>query len=95
MDWKVAATTFGIIFLAELGDKTQFAALALSGRSGRPVSVFVGAGAALLLSTLLGVAAGALLKKAVPDKVLAVASGLIFLGFGVFTLIRAFGGRAD
>jgi Ca2+/H+ antiporter, TMEM165/GDT1 family len=88
MDWKIMATTFGIIFLAELGDKTQLAALALTGKTGRPLAVFIGASAALILVTLLGIAAGALLKKAVPEKVMSIASAVLFLAVGAFLLIR-------
>src|SRR5262245_46102859 len=74
MDWKVAAWTFGIVFLAELGDKTQLATLALAGRTGRPGAVFLGASAALVAVTLLGVAAGAALKKFLPGRALGIAS---------------------
>ena len=88
MDWKILATTFGIVFLAELGDKTQLAAMALSGKTGRPLSVFLGASAALILVTLLGVAAGALVKKAVPEKIMSIASAVLFLAVGAFLLIR-------
>jgi putative Ca2+/H+ antiporter (TMEM165/GDT1 family) len=88
MDWKLLATTFGIVFLAELGDKTQLAALALTGKSGRPLSVFIGASAALVLVTFLGVAGGALLKKAVPEKVMSIGSAILFLAVGAFLLIR-------
>lgn len=63
MDWKVAPATFGVVFLAELGDKTQLAARALTGRTHRPLAVFLGASAALLLATLIGVAVGGLLGK--------------------------------
>ena len=45
-------TTFTTVFLAELGDKTQLAALLLSAQSGRPVLVFVGASLALICSSL-------------------------------------------
>lgn len=88
MDWKVLATTFGVVFLAELGDKTQLAALALTGRTGRPLSVFLGACAALFLVTLLGVGAGALLKKALPERAMSLASAVLFIAVGVFLLVR-------
>lgn len=89
MDWKLTATTFVIVFLAELGDKTQLAALALTGKSGKPLSVFIGAGAALVLVTLLGVAGGALLQKVLPEKAMNIASAILFLAVGAFLLIRA------
>ena len=58
MDWRVLASTFGLIFLAELGDKTQLAAIAMSAESRSPIAVFVGAVLALALVTLIGVAVG-------------------------------------
>ena len=63
--------------------------MALSGKTGRPLSVFLGASAALILVTLLGVAAGALVKKAVPEKIMSIASAVLFLAVGAFLLIRA------
>jgi len=89
MDWKLLATTFGIVFLAELGDKTQLAALALTGRTGRPWTVFLAASAALVLVTLLGVLGGALLKRLVPEKAMSIGSALLFIAVGVFLLVRA------
>lgn len=88
MDWKLAATTFGIVFLAELGDKTQLAALALTGKTGRPLSVFLGASAALVVVTALGVVGGEVLKKVVPERVMSVASAILFLAVGAFLLFR-------
>jgi putative Ca2+/H+ antiporter (TMEM165/GDT1 family) len=62
--WGAAfATTFTTVFLAELGDKTQLAALLLSAQSGRPVVVFVGASLALISSSLVGVLLGRWLAK--------------------------------
>jgi len=94
MDWKLAATTFGIVFLAELGDKTQLAAFALSGRSGKPLSVFLGASAALVVVTFLGIAAGGLLKKVVPEKAMETGSAVLFIAVGVFLLVRAWRGES-
>ena len=54
----VFLTTFTTVFLAELGDKTQLAALLLSAESGRPVIVFIGASLALISSSLVGVLLG-------------------------------------
>jgi putative Ca2+/H+ antiporter (TMEM165/GDT1 family) len=90
MDWKLVVSTFGLVFLAELGDKTQLAALALTGRSGRPLSVFVGAGAALLVATLLGVLAGGALNKFMSERTMNLASALLFIAVGVFLLARFF-----
>lgn len=89
MDWKILGISFGIVFLAELGDKTQLAALALTGRSGNPLSVFIGAASALILATLIGVASGAALNKLVPERALEIGSAALFIGVGVFLLVKA------
>ncbi|MBI4701328.1 MAG: TMEM165/GDT1 family protein [Deltaproteobacteria bacterium] len=95
MDWKVLGTTFGIVFLAELGDKTQLAALALAGRTGKPWAVFLGASAALVLVTLIGVAAGALLGKYLPEKAVRLGAALLFVAVGAYLLWGVlFAGRA-
>jgi putative Ca2+/H+ antiporter (TMEM165/GDT1 family) len=89
MDWKLLLATFGIVFLAELGDKTQLAALALTAKTGRTLPVFLGASAALVLVTFLGVAGGAVLKQFVPERAMNIASAILFLAVGVFLLVRA------
>ena len=53
MDFKVLLTTFGMIFLAELGDKTQLATLPFAAESKSKLAVFLGAAGALLLTSLL------------------------------------------
>jgi putative Ca2+/H+ antiporter (TMEM165/GDT1 family) len=58
MDWRIFITTFGNIFLAELGDKTQLATILMTSKTGRPLSVFVGAIAALSFVTFIGVVFG-------------------------------------
>lgn len=62
----VFLSTATTVFLAELGDKTQLAALLLSAQSGRPVVVFVGASLALICSSLVGVLLGRWLSTVMP-----------------------------
>ena len=75
-------STFTTIFLAELGDKTQFATVAISGTSKRPLAVFLGSSSALVLASLIGVIAGDAIARVVPDNYLKLVSsiGLIVIG---------------
>ncbi|MGM0444325.1 MAG: TMEM165/GDT1 family protein [Fibrobacterota bacterium] len=90
MDWKIFFSTFGLIFLAELGDKTQFAVMAATAGKRSVFSVFAGASVALVLSTFLAIVAGTFLKRYVPDIALEIAAGVLFLVFGVLMLVSAF-----
>jgi Ca2+/H+ antiporter, TMEM165/GDT1 family len=56
MDLKVLLAAFWTVFLAELGDKTQLAVFTLGAGGKSRSSVFIGASAALMLSTLIAVA---------------------------------------
>jgi putative Ca2+/H+ antiporter (TMEM165/GDT1 family) len=87
VDWRVVASTFGLIFLAELGDKTQLAAIAMSAESKTPLAVFVGAVAALALVTLIGVTIGGALTKVVPARYIRMAAGGLFVIMGTLMLI--------
>lgn len=58
MDWNLLGLSFVMVFLSELGDKSQLAAIALSGSSRSLKAVFFGTTAALLLATFLGVVLG-------------------------------------
>ncbi|MGY4707148.1 TMEM165/GDT1 family protein [Candidatus Bipolaricaulota sp. J31] len=89
--WEAAVTAFWVILLAELGDKTQLAILAMAS-SKHPPSVLIGAGAALLLSTALAVALGALLHRYLPAgamRGLHYAAGVAFIALGIWTILRA------
>ncbi len=83
---------FALTFLAELGDKTQLALVALSSRS-PPRRVLAGAIAAFLLLTALAVTVGAALARYVPATALAVAAGLLFLVFAVLALRKGSDGE--
>ncbi len=85
MDTAVLMTTFGIIFLAELGDKTQLTAMALAVRYPWK-SVFVGIAAAFALLNLGAVLVGKILFAVLPLFWIKLVSGGLFLFFGVATL---------
>ena len=55
MDWKLLATTFGTLFVAELGDKTQLACMLMTAETRKPWTVFLGSYLALVLVSFLGV----------------------------------------
>ena len=80
----VFLTTFTTVFLAELGDKTQLAALLLSAESGRPVLVFVGASLALISSSLVGVLLGRWLSRVLPPQQLERLAGILMIGLGLW-----------
>jgi putative Ca2+/H+ antiporter (TMEM165/GDT1 family) len=83
MDWHLIGLSFATVFLAELGDKSQLAAIALSGSSKYPKAVFLGAVAALLLASLLGVLLGEGTAQLLPARwVKAIAA----LGFAILAI---------
>ncbi len=86
MNWQIFWLTFGTIFLAEMGDKTQLAALTMTADTRAPVAVFLGASLALCLATLLGVALGGLLTRLIPEYLIKKAAGLAFLAIGALIL---------
>ncbi len=92
VNWQMVFSTFTLIFLAELGDKTQLSTFAFASRSRAPLSVFLGASLALVCTSLLAVVLGEVLGRIVPERAMKIAAGLLFLGFGVWTLIEAFRG---
>lgn len=92
VNWQVLGSAFLMIFLAELGDKTQLSTFAFASQSKSPLSVFLGASLALVLSSLIGVALGGLIGRFVPERLMKALAALVFLGFGVWTLLEAIKG---
>lgn len=90
MDFALVVSTFVVIFLAELGDKTQLAAMAASAGSKQPLAVLIGASCALVLSSVLAVAAGSLIGSRVPVRYIKIAAGLMFIVFGILYIREAF-----
>jgi putative Ca2+/H+ antiporter (TMEM165/GDT1 family) len=87
MDWKTILSTFGLIFLAELGDKTQLACIGLTCKTRSPLAVFLGAVGALAAVTLVGVIFGETLANLVPAAYIRKASGALFVVIGAVILI--------
>ncbi len=85
MDLTPLLTTFGLIAIAELGDKTQLTVIALSAGYDR-VKVFAGVILAFTLVTGLGVLAGATLFQYVPSYLIKILAGLLFVVFGIWIL---------
>ena len=81
-------TTFLMIFLAELGDKTQLAVAGL-GAAEPPLLVWLGATAALVTTSALGIWAGKMLLRRIPPRALHIAAGLLFLVFALFAAGKA------
>ena len=71
-------STFLTVFLAELGDKTQLATVAISGTSNRPLAVFIGSSSALVLASLIGAIAGGSMANVVPAEVLQLVPRWVF-----------------
>ena len=82
-----------VVFVAELGDKTQLVALGFGARY-RLRWVLTGIGLAYLATNLVSVVVGALLGAALPDAGVRVGGGVLFLVFAAWTL-RGAGGEPD
>ncbi len=85
MDWKLFAATFAGIFLAELGDKTQFVAIAAGASAKTMLEVWLAVVLALALAGTLGVIFGRVLAAYLnPDILRYVSAGMFFVvGFWV------------
>ncbi|NLP36336.1 MAG: TMEM165/GDT1 family protein [Firmicutes bacterium] len=83
---KAFLTTFILVFLAELGDKTQLATMLLVSQGQPGKIVFLGAASALVISTLVGVVAGTWLTKLFSPHILQTCAGIVFIFLGILLL---------
>ena len=86
--WTVAVA----FFLAETGDKTQLAAVALAADYQAILPVWIGSSAGMLLADGMGIIAGMVLHKKLPEKQIKWFSALAFIAFGLWGLYEAFAG---
>lgn len=82
-DLRVFLTTFALLFVAELGDKTQLAVISMTAKHRVPLAVFVGATLALAAVTGLGVLGGELLTRFIPEMVLRKVAAVLFVVMGL------------
>lgn len=80
---SVLITAFVMIFMAELGDKTQLAVAGLS-TTAEPVAIFIGATLALALTTLLGIIGGRWITRKLSITLLHRIAGILFIGVGLW-----------
>lgn len=92
LDPLAVLTAFGLIFVAELPDKTMFASLAMGMRM-RPLYVWFGASSAFVVHVALAVGAGSLLGL-LSDRVVGLISAGLF-AVGAWMLLRGAGGEED
>jgi putative Ca2+/H+ antiporter (TMEM165/GDT1 family) len=86
--WRMFAISFGVLFAAEWGDLSQLFTAGLAAQSGAPLSVFLGAWAALLLVSGLAVLLGTWLSQRLPLWIVRVASGLVLSALAVWTIVE-------
>lgn len=84
--WRVALSAFLVVFLAELGDKTQLSTFLLAARGRSPWPVFAGAALALVLASLLATLLGGAAGKVIPERYLRLVAGGAFLLIGALLL---------
>jgi Ca2+/H+ antiporter, TMEM165/GDT1 family len=89
--WRLVATTFLIVFVAEMGDLTQIVIANLSARTREALSVFVGAVAAFAVTSALGVSLGRTITRVLPLGFVRKVSAAILVGLGVWSAVSAAG----
>jgi len=89
MDWKLFSTVFIVIFIAEIGDKTQLATMLFAAdKEVSKFTVFIGAALALILASAIGVFAGTIISQYISEKHLQYIAGVGFITIGIWFLIK-------
>jgi putative Ca2+/H+ antiporter (TMEM165/GDT1 family) len=85
---KIILSTFMLVFIAELGDKTQLTTMLLSAQSNSKIAVFLGSSLALVCSSIVGVLLGSIINKYIPPDIIQIAAGIAFLVIGALLLFN-------
>jgi putative Ca2+/H+ antiporter (TMEM165/GDT1 family) len=78
--WTVAIA----FFIAEMGDKTQLATVALAAKYQSPVAVWFGTNIGMLIADAIGIVIGIVMGKHIPERAVKWGASIIFIGFGIF-----------
>jgi len=84
-------TSFNMVLLAEMGDKTQIATALLSAEFDAPLIVLLGVLSAMAVLSAVAVLAGTKLRQLVPLRTLRLASGVAFIAFGIWSFLEISG----
>lgn len=90
MDFRLFATTFVAVFIAELGDKTQLATLSFAASAQSRWTIFLASALALVTSSAIAVLFGEALAKVISPRLLHRLAGVLFLLIGVWVLYSSF-----
>lgn len=88
--WKTFFSTFALVFLAELGDKTQLSTMLLAAHNESYLSVFLGASLALILNAIIGVYLGTIISKSLPLDYIHLGGGIAFIIIGILLITQKF-----
>jgi Ca2+/H+ antiporter, TMEM165/GDT1 family len=83
--WTVAVA----FFLAEMGDKTQLATVALAAEFNAVMLVWLGTTSGMVMADAVGIIAGIVLNKKIPEKQIKWFAALVFIAFGLWGLYQA------
>ncbi|OGH96730.1 MAG: hypothetical protein A2287_08695 [Candidatus Melainabacteria bacterium RIFOXYA12_FULL_32_12] len=87
MDFSLLIQTFLLVFVAEMGDKTQLATINLAAK-GSTLSVFIGASLALVTVTLIGALAGKFIGQYIPTFYMNKIAAVAFITIGILMLLN-------
>jgi putative Ca2+/H+ antiporter (TMEM165/GDT1 family) len=90
--WRTLTTAFGVIFVAEWGDLTQILTANLAARYHDPLSVGLGAWAALLLVAGIAVVAGSNLLRVLSVRALRTITAAVLVGLALYSAVQAITG---
>jgi Ca2+/H+ antiporter, TMEM165/GDT1 family len=90
--WRVVATSFGVVLLAELGDPTQIITATLAARYADPLAVGIGAALALWVVSALAVYGGDRLRRVLPAQWLTRAAAAVLVVLAALTALDAITG---
>jgi putative Ca2+/H+ antiporter (TMEM165/GDT1 family) len=89
VNWQLLLTTFGSVFLAELGDKTQLATLSFAcANRGSFWTIFTGSALALVASSLVATCLGSVMAKYLPVRWVHLGAGILFIVLGALLVVR-------